>query len=80
MEHIEERQISGCTIRIDRTLCIGSGNCVNLAPEIFAIDQENLVTFKDETPDINQMRLVDACMVCPVDALSVERDGEQIVP
>ena len=79
-EHTEERQISGYTIRIDRTLCIGSGNCVNLAPEIFEIDEENLVTFQDETPDIDQMRLTDACMVCPVDALTVEQDGEQIVP
>ena len=80
MEDVEKRQISGCTISIDRTLCIGSGNCVNLAPEIFEIDEQNLVAFRDETPDIDQDRLIDSCMVCPVDALIVERDGETLVP
>lgn len=78
---LEERQISGLTIRIDRTLCIGSGNCVNIAPEIFRIDDQNLVTFRDETPDIDQSRLIDACAICPVDALTaIDEEGEQIVP
>lgn len=81
MDKTREREISGLTIRIDRTLCIGSGNCVNLAPEIFEIDEENLVDFRDETPDIDQNRLIDACAICPVDALSAfDEDGEQIVP
>lgn len=81
MEAMREREISGLTIRIDRDLCIGSGNCVNLAPEIFEIDEENLVDFLGDTPDIDQDRLVEACMLCPVDALIVENaDGDQVVP
>ncbi len=81
MEQTRERRISGVTVRIDRTLCIGSGNCVNIAPEIFEIDEENLVDFRDETPDIDQGRLIEACAICPVDALLVfDDDGEQIVP
>lgn len=81
MEATREREISGLTIRIDRDLCIGSGNCVNLAPEIFEIDEENIVDFLDDTPDIDQGRLTEACSLCPVDALIVENaDGEQIVP
>jgi len=76
-----ERTISGVSVKIDRTLCIGSGNCTNLAPEIFKIDDANLVDFQDETPDIDQERLVESCSICPVDALIVENeDGEQIVP
>ncbi len=75
------REISGHTVGIDRTLCIGSGNCVNLAPEIFAIDQENIVEFQDETPDIDVGRLEEATSICPVDALILEdENGEQIVP
>ena len=81
MDSSRERTISGLTIRIDRGLCIGSGNCVNLAPEIFEIDAENIVAFQDETPDIDASRLVDACAICPVDALIVEDEsGEQIHP
>ena len=81
MAATRERDISGLTIRIDRDLCIGSGNCVNLAPEIFEVDEENLVDFRDETPDIDQGRLMEACGICPVDALIAEaEDGEQLVP
>lgn len=81
MDTSYERTISGVTVRIDRALCIGSGNCVNLAPEIFEIDDENIVDFKDDTPNIDQDRLVDSCAICPVDALIVEdEDGDQLVP
>jgi ferredoxin len=81
MADMPERTISGLTIRIDRDLCIGSGNCVNLAPEIFEIDEGNLVEFRDDTPDIDQGRLMEACGICPVDALIAEgEDGEQLVP
>jgi ferredoxin len=81
MDTSYERSISGLTVRIDRALCIGSGNCVNLAPEVFEIDDQNLVAFTDDAPDIDQDRLVDSCAICPVDALIVEdEDGEQVVP
>jgi len=80
-DEMRERTISGVRVSIDRTLCIGSGNCTNLAPEIFKIDDANLADFHDETPDIDQDRLVESCAICPVDALIVEsEDGETIVP
>ena len=76
-----EREISDRTVRIDRTLCIGSGNCTNIAPEIYVIREDNIVDFQDETPDIEQGRLEEAAALCPVDALIVEdEDGNQIVP
>ena len=76
-----EREISGMTVRIDRSLCIGSGNCTNLAPEVFVIRQDNIVDFKDEVPDIDAGRLEESMAICPVDALILEdEEGEQIVP
>lgn len=81
MDETREREISGRTVRIDRTLCIGSGNCTNMAPEIFVIRDDNIVDFQEDTPDIEQGRLQEAASLCPVDALIVEdEDGEQIVP
>ncbi|MBB4088758.1 ferredoxin [Salinibacter ruber] len=81
MADTREREISGQTVRIDRTLCIGSGNCTNIAPEIYVIREDNIVDFQDETPDIEQGRLEEAAALCPVDALIVEdEDGERIVP
>jgi len=80
-DEYRERTISGNTVRIDRTLCIGSGNCTNLAPEVFVIREDNIVDFKDEAPDIDEGRLEEATSICPVDALILEdENGAQIVP
>lgn len=80
-DEYREREISGKTVRIDRALCIGSGNCTNLAPEIFVIDEQNIVDFQDETPDIDAGRLEESMAICPVNALILmDEDGEQIVP
>ena len=70
MTEIQERRISGLTIVIERDLCIGSGNCVKLAPEVFELDATGIVTFRGDTPDIERDRLVESCRVCPVDALT----------
>jgi ferredoxin len=80
-EH-REREISDRTVRIDRTLCIGSGNCESLAPEVFYIDTSNLAAFQDNIPDdMDRGRVMEACGLCPVDALRVtDEDGEQLVP
>jgi ferredoxin len=81
MDDTREREISNRTVRIDRTLCIGSGNCTNVAPEIYVIREDNIVDFQEDPPDIDQGRLEEAAALCPVDALIVEdEEGEQIVP
>ena len=72
MADTQERRISGLTIVIERDLCIGSGNCTKLAPEVFELDATGIVTFRtrsDDAPDIDRERLAEACRVCPVDAL-----------
>ena len=81
MEDIEEHIISGLTIRIDRTMCICSDSCTQIAPEIFEIGDDVVVTFTDASPDIERDRLLEACSICPVDALIViDEDDRQIVP
>ncbi|WP_022836107.1 ferredoxin [Salisaeta longa] len=78
-----ERTIHGVTVAIDRSLCIGSGNCVNLAPDVFEIADDNIVAFTDgaEAASTSASQLVEACAVCPVDALiATDDEGEQIVP
>lgn len=79
-DHLEE-ELSGLVVRIERELCIGSGNCINLAPEVFELDDRQIVTFVAEAEDIERERLLEACQVCPVDALVVsDEDGEQLIP
>ncbi|MFQ5847870.1 MAG: ferredoxin [Candidatus Methylomirabilales bacterium] len=76
-----ERNIGGLTVRIDRTLCIGTANCMKVAPEVFAFDIENICAFTGESGEIERGRLIDACTVCPVDALIViDESGTQLVP
>ena len=81
MPETEQRRISGLQITIERGTCIGSDNCTQVAPEVFVLAYDAIVTFVDDVEDIDRDRLIEACAVCPVDALIVEdEDGRQIVP
>ena len=78
-EH-DEREVNGLKVRIDRTLCVGFGDCVTEAPDAFALDEDNVAIFT--RPDaVTRERLLAACAACPVDALTVwDAEGRQIVP
>ena len=79
-EAADERVIGGLRVRIDRTLCVGFGDCVTASPEAFILDNEDIAVFRaPETVD--RACLLKACASCPVDALTVwDESGEQIVP
>ena len=81
MSDAEEAKIGDLTVRVDRLLCVGFGDCIEVAPELWEFDDEGIVVFKDPLPDIDRERLITSCDICPVDALEVyDEDGEQIVP
>jgi ferredoxin len=81
MEEFKEKKISGVKIKIDRATCIATGNCIKSAPEVFELDDERICTFKTDLIDIESAKLIEACSVCPVDALiAINKIGEQIVP
>jgi ferredoxin len=68
---------AGVEVRIDRERCMGSGNCLFLAPETFDQDESGLAVVLDPaaTPD---ERLVVVADGCPVGAISVWRDGTRL--
>lgn len=77
---IEERTIGDLTVRIDTTLCVAFGDCIEVAPEGFRLDGEGTVEFADPE-HVDRERLLRACAACPVDALSVrDGNGRQLVP
>jgi ferredoxin len=81
MSDIVERKVSELLIKIERPNCIGSKNCINVAPNLFELDSEQICSFKDNTEGIPQETIVEACSVCPVSALYVmDKDNNQIVP
>ncbi len=76
----DERTVHGLKIRIDRTLCVGFGDCLTAAPEAFVLDGDGIVVFV-RPEDAGRERLLEACDVCPVDALTVwDEAGRQLVP
>ncbi len=79
VEYVEKTLI-GLRVQIDRTLCVGFGDCVTEAPQLFVLDEEGIAVFIDGG-DIERDVLIRACEVCPVDAL-VDWDEKrpQVVP
>ena len=74
------RRVHDLTVTIDRLLCVGFGDCVEEAPAAFEFDDEGIaiLTRPEET---DRARLLKACEVCPVDAITVtDETGRQIVP
>lgn len=81
MSDVVEREVAGLTVRIDRHLCVGFGDCVDEAPESFELDEEGIVAFREDPDAAGRERLIRACESCPVDALTVLDDqGRQLAP
>lgn len=76
----EERVVHSLRVRIDRTLCVGFGDCLTEAAEAFRLDDGGSATFVNPAA-VERGRLLRACDACPVDAITVWDDaGQQIVP
>lgn len=66
-------------IDVDRELCIGSGDCVDSAPDVFQLDDEGKAVVVD--PDGAPVDdIVDAARNCPVTAISVTGEEGEIYP
>jgi ferredoxin len=75
-----ERRVGDVLVRVDRGLCVGFGDCVEAAPDAFALDDAGLVVFV-RPASVDRKTLLEACAACPVDALTAwGPDGEQLVP
>lgn len=77
---MDERTVGHLRVVIDRTLCVGFGDCVTEAEDAFALDEESVAIFR--YPErVDSDRLLRACDACPVDAITVyDCDGRKLVP
>lgn len=67
-------------VRVDRDLCIGVGNCVAVAPTVFALDEERKAMVLDPS-SVDELTLLEAAKSCPETAIILEDDeGLQIFP
>ena len=66
-------------IEVDRGLCIGSGDCVDTAPEVFELDAEDKAVVLD--PDAAPVDVVvEAAGNCPVSAILVIGEDGDLYP
>ncbi|BDM73021.1 hypothetical protein HEK616_65080 [Streptomyces nigrescens] len=59
-------------IRVDRDVCDGLGQCALVAPEVFALDDDERLVVAPEVPDGLAGKVAAAVRACPVRALVVE--------
>ncbi|MEE3136851.1 MAG: ferredoxin [Gemmatimonadota bacterium] len=78
---IEERQAAGLMVKIDRLICVGFESCVEVAPDLFQMDEEGIAIFTSDTNEVDKETVLEACKECPVDALVVlDASGNQLHP
>jgi ferredoxin len=81
MSHIDERRVGRLMLRIDRDLCVGFGDCIQVAPEAFELDGDGVAVFIEGAEGVERERLLEACRACPVDALTAhDEDGGLLAP
>jgi ferredoxin len=81
MSEVIERTIGDLTLRIERSLCVGFAQCVDESELAFRMDDDDDVVAFETPENETRERLLQACKVCPVEALVVvDADGNQIVP
>jgi ferredoxin len=69
--------MSELEVRIDWDQCMGSGNCVFWAPETFDLSEDGHAVVIDAAAT-DEARLRVAAEGCPVGAISLWRDGQQL--
>ncbi len=66
-------------IEVDRALCIGSGDCVDTAPEVFELDAEDKARVIDPDGAPTDV-VIEAASNCPVTAIFVYGESGDIYP
>ena len=67
--------------KVDRNLCVGAGNCVAIAPEVFAMDDEDMAVVVNPK-GTDEDTIWKAAESCPMDAIILEDEatGEVLYP
>lgn len=67
-------------VKVDRLLCIGTADCVAIAPNTFELDDESKAVVKKQNGDSDE-KIQQAAKTCPVLAIIVEdENGKQVFP
>lgn len=79
-ERPRRSSVHGLRLEIDTDLCVGFGDCVDVAPDAFRLDEDG-VAFLTEPESVDRATLLEACRSCPVDAIVArDEDGDVVAP
>jgi ferredoxin len=63
-------------IEADRAACVGAGQCVMSAPDLFDQDDDGIVTVLDETAEGAEAHARRAASLCPARAIRILEDAD----
>ena len=67
-------------IEVDRDACISVASCVDIAPEVFELDDEGKAIIKDPKGNPDDV-ILESAQSCPVNAVILyDEDGNKIWP
>jgi ferredoxin len=78
---IAEAEMAKLKISVNNTRCIGSGDCVEMAPGVFQMDSDEKSEVYNQTGAADAV-IIAAARACPARAITVvnEETGEQLFP
>ncbi len=59
-------------VKVDADICIGCGLCVNMAPEVFQMEEDKAVVVSDVVAEGQEEVAKKMAEDCPVNAINVE--------
>ena len=72
---------NGWTVEVDHGVCIGAAPCTAMAPNTFALDDDNKAAILATVDQDDQETILNAARSCPVSAIRIkDESGNQIVP
>lgn len=77
-DHIDSNRIA--KVEIDRNKCLSNGYCVDIAEEVFSLD-DDFISIVGDISKTDGATLLEAAKACPSVAIIVkDSDGKQIYP
>ena len=67
-------------VKVDRELCAGMAYCIDVASDVFELDEEGKAVVLDAS-SVDDETLLEAAKSCPLDAIILEDDeGNRVYP
>jgi ferredoxin len=59
-------------VLVDMNLCQSHGECVNVAPDVFELGDDDLLRWQEDVDESRRAEMEEAVEVCPMMAIRIE--------